>query len=47
MKRRTLLQTNPYLRDSKIREKMNILSAITSTRIEGVDVRLKKNKKSK
>ena len=42
MKKKSLLQTNPYLKNSKLRDKMIIQSAITSTAIEGVHIRLKK-----
>jgi hypothetical protein len=47
MKRKTLIQTNSYLINFKIRDEMIERSAITSTAVEGVHIRLKKGSPKK
>jgi len=42
MKRKALIQTNPYLINFRIRNEMIEQSAVTSTAVEGVRIRLKK-----
>lgn len=42
MSRKTLLDTNPYLADPKLRAKMIHLSVVTSTAIEGVNLETSK-----
>ncbi len=39
MNRKTLLDTNPYLADPKLRAKMIHASVVTSTAIEGVHIK--------
>jgi len=47
MKKKSLLKTNPYLKNSKIRKVMIMESAITSTAIEGVHINFKQKIKNK
>ena len=47
MKKKSLLTTNPYLKDLKIRESMIIQSAITSTAIEGIHISSNQEKAKK
>jgi len=40
MPKRSLVQTNPYLRDPGIRRKIFMITVYTSTRVEGVRLEL-------
>lgn len=42
MKAKSLIQTNPYLKDRKIREKLIERSVISSSGVEGIKVDFKK-----
>ena len=44
MKKSSLLKTNPYLKNAKLRDKMILQSVISSTAIEGVHIRPVKRK---
>jgi hypothetical protein len=44
MKKKSLLNTNPYLKNKRLREEMFLQSVTSSTAIEGVHIRLNKQK---
>ncbi len=48
MRKKTLAQTNPYLKDPALRKRLLLVSAVTSTAIEGVHLKvsLKSRKKT-
>jgi len=47
MKKNSLLNTNPYLKNVKLRDEMILQSVTSSTAIEGVHICLNKQKRKK
>ncbi len=38
MKKKSLLQTNPFLKEKKIRDELILRSVMSSSRVEGIDL---------